>query len=56
MIRNRTNVGEIANKFQEMRLRWYGHVMRKEEHYVGSGGGGDRNESTGQKEERKTYS
>ena len=40
MIRNRTNVGEIANKFQEMRLRWYGHVMRREENYVGSGGGG----------------
>ena len=55
MIRNRTNVGEIANKFQEMRLRWYGHVMRREENYVGSGGGVDRNESTGQKEQRKTY-
>ena len=28
-------MGEITKKFQERRLKWYGHVMRKEEHYVG---------------------
>ena len=30
-----TKVGEITNKLQERRLKWYGHVMRREEHYVG---------------------
>ena len=34
-IRRTIKVGEIANKFQEMRLKWYGHVMRREEYYVG---------------------
>ena len=28
-------VGEITKKVQERRLKWYGHVMRREEHYVG---------------------
>ena len=28
-------MGEISKKVQERRLRWYGHVMRREEHYVG---------------------
>ena len=28
-------VVEIAKKVQERRLKWYGHVMRREEHYVG---------------------
>ena len=28
-------MGEITNKVQERRLKWYGHVMRREEHYVG---------------------
>ena len=30
-------MGEIAKKVQESlrRLKWYGHVMRREEHYVG---------------------
>ena len=27
---------EIANKVQEMRLTWYGQVMRRDEHYVGT--------------------
>ena len=27
-------MGEIANKVQES-LKWHGHVMRREEHYVG---------------------
>ena len=26
---------EIAKKVQEMRLMWYWHVIRREEHYVG---------------------
>ena len=25
----------ITKKVQERRLKWYGHVMRREEHYVG---------------------
>ena len=28
-------MGEITKKVQERRSRWYGHVMRREEHYVG---------------------
>ena len=28
-------MGEIAKKVQERRLKWYGHVVRREEHYVG---------------------
>ena len=27
--------GEIAKKVQQRRLKWYGHVMRREEHYLG---------------------
>ena len=34
-IRGTTKVGEIAMKVEERRLKWYGHVMRREEHYVG---------------------
>ena len=33
-IRGTTKVGEITKKVQERRLKWYGHVMRREEHYV----------------------
>ena len=28
-------MGEITKKVQERRLKWYVHVMRREEHYVG---------------------
>ena len=28
-------MGEITKKVQEIRLMWYGHVLRREEHYVG---------------------
>ena len=35
IIRGTTTVGEIAKKVQERRLKWYEHVMRREEHYVG---------------------
>ena len=34
-IRRTTIVGEITKKVQERRLKWNGHVMRREEHYVG---------------------
>ena len=34
-MRGTTKVGEITKKVQERRLKWYGHVMRREEHYVG---------------------
>ena len=34
-IRGATIVGEITKKVQERRLKWYGHVMRREGHYVG---------------------
>ena len=27
-------MGEIAKKLQERRLNWYGHVMRRGDHYV----------------------
>ena len=28
-------MGEIAEKVQERRLKWYGHVMRREEQCIG---------------------
>ena len=34
-MRGTTKVGEITKKIQERRLKWYGRVMRREEHYVG---------------------
>ena len=34
-IRGSTKVGEISKKVQESRLKWYGHVLRREEEYVG---------------------
>ena len=36
-IRGTTKVREITKKVQERkrRLKWYGHVTRREEHYVG---------------------
>jgi len=34
-IRNRVGVTAIARKVQEKRLTWYGHVLRREEDYVG---------------------
>ena len=52
-IRGTTKVGEIIKKVQERRLKWYGHVMRREEHYIYRKEG-DGNEGTGEKEDRKT--
>ena len=34
-IRGTTKVGEMTKKIQERRLKWYGHVMRREEDYLG---------------------
>ena len=34
-IRGTTKVEEITKKVQERRLKWQGHVMRREEDYVG---------------------
>ena len=34
-IRGTTKVGEISEKVQESRLKWYGHVLRREDQYVG---------------------
>ena len=31
-IRGTKKVGEITKKVHERRLKWYGHVMRREEH------------------------
>ena len=34
-IRGSTKVGETSKKVQERRMRWYGHVTRRDEEYVG---------------------
>ncbi|XP_064109662.1 uncharacterized protein LOC135217627 [Macrobrachium nipponense] len=34
-IRGSTKVVEKSKKIQEGRLRWYGHLLRREEHHVG---------------------
>ena len=34
-IRGTTKVGEISKKVQESRLKWYWHVLRREDEYVG---------------------
>ena len=34
-IRGTTKVGEISKEVQESRLKWYGHVSRREDEYVG---------------------
>ena len=34
-IRGTVKVREISDKIQESRLKWYGHVMRRDEQYVG---------------------
>ena len=33
-IRGTTKVGEISKKVQESRLKWYGHVLRREDGYA----------------------
>ena len=34
-IRGTTKVGEISKKVQESRMKWYGHILGREEEYVG---------------------
>ena len=51
-IRGTTKVGEISKKVQESRLKWYGHVFRREEEYVCKRVMGM--EAPGEKKERKT--
>ena len=36
-IRGTTKVGEISEKVQESRLKWYGHVLRRLDEYIGKG-------------------
>ena len=38
LIRGTAKVGEISKKVQESRLKWYGHVLRREDEYVGKRG------------------
>ena len=45
-------MGEISKKVQESRLKWYGHVLRREDEYVGKRVMGM--EVSGEKKERKT--
>ena len=53
IIRGTSTVGEISKKVQESRLKCYGHVLRREDAYVGkSERDGDR--GAGEKKERKT--
>ena len=35
LVRGTTKVAEISRKVQEKRLQWFGHVMRRDEDYVG---------------------
>ncbi|XP_068229379.1 uncharacterized protein [Palaemon carinicauda] len=35
LIRSTTGVRELSDKIQESRLRWCGHVMRRDEQYIG---------------------
>ena len=34
IVRRTTRVGETSKKVHERRLKWYGHVMRRDEEYV----------------------
>ena len=34
-IRNTVKVGPIGEKIQESRLRWFGHIQRRKEDYIG---------------------
>ena len=31
----KTKVGRISNKVQDTMLKWYGHVLRREDEYIG---------------------
>ena len=45
-------MGEISKKVQGSRLKWYGHVLRREDEGVGKESDGDG--GAGEKKERKT--
>ena len=51
-IRGTTKVGEISKTVQGSRLKWYGHVLRREDEYVGKRV--MAMEVPGEKKERKT--
>ena len=34
-IRGTLKVGELSGKMQERRLNWFGHILRKEDEYIG---------------------
>ena len=51
-IRGTTKVEEISKKVQESRLKWYGHVLRREDECVGKRVMGDGD--AGEKKERNT--
>ena len=51
-IRGTTKVEEISKKVQESRLKWYGHVLRREDEYIGKRV--MAMEVPGEKKERKT--
>ena len=53
-IRGTAKVGEISKKVQESRLKWYGHVSRREDEYVGKRVMGIGDGGAGEKKERKT--
>ena len=37
-------MGDICKKMQESRLKWYGHVLRREDESDGDGGAGKKKE------------
>ena len=39
-IRGTAQVGRFGEKTREARLRWYGHVLRKDDGYIGRSSGG----------------
>ena len=52
IIKGMTEVGEISKKVQERRLKWYGHVIRRDEEWVSKRVKGDR--CAREEKERKT--
>ena len=48
-IRGTAQVGQFGEKTREARLRWYGHVRRKDDGYIGKN---DAEDGVARKEER----
>ena len=40
-VRRTVKIVKLGNKLQNTRLRWYGHLKRREEYYVGKKDDGD---------------